>query len=81
MTLQHFSLLGIREQEEKVLDEGVYLSSRLTETDTILFFQIDSFYVEVYYRNGKDEVSYIKSFETTDELDPYLERINISMLV
>lgn len=81
MQLQDFSVLEQIAQQEVVLDEGIYLSSRMHLDYTVLLFQLDSFYVELYYPKDKDKCVIIKGFENTDELEPYLKRINISPLL
>jgi hypothetical protein len=81
MRLKDFSVLEQIAQQETVLDNGCYLSSRLFMDYTVLLFQLDEFYVELYYPRHKDKCVIIKSFENTDELDPYLRRINIESLL
>ena len=81
MQLQDFSELEQIAQQEIVLDEGIYLSSRMHLDYTVLLFQLDNFYVELFYPKDKDKCVIIKGFENTDELEPYLKRINISPLL
>lgn len=81
MQLQDFSELEQIAQQEIVLDEGIYLSSRLYMDYTVLLFQLDSFYVELFYPRNKDKCVIIKGFEDTNELEPYLKRINIAPLL
>jgi hypothetical protein len=81
MQLKDFSVLEQIAQQEIVLDEGIYLSSRMHMDYTVLLFQLDSFYVELFYPKDKDKCVIIKGFEDTDELEPYLKRINITPLL
>jgi hypothetical protein len=81
MRLKDFSVLEQIVQQETVLDNGSYLSSRLFMDYTVLLFQLDEFYVELYYPRNKDKCVIIKSFENTDELEPYLKRIDIHTLI
>lgn len=81
MQLQEFCVLEQIAQQEMVLDEGIYLSSRLFMDYTVLLFQLDCFYVELYYPKDKDKCVIIKGFEDTNELEPYLKRINIASLL
>jgi hypothetical protein len=48
MTLYQFNALNEIEQAEAVWD-GVFVGDREDEEHRILLYQIDSFYVEVYY--------------------------------
>ncbi len=45
---------------------------------SVLLFQIDAFYVEVFYNTATDTVSFVKSFEDMDGIEAYLSRIDIS---
>jgi hypothetical protein len=81
MQLKEFCVLEQIAQQEMVLDEGIYLSSRLFMDYTVLLFQLDCFYVELYYPKDKDKCVIIKGFEDTNELEPYLNRINIASLL
>jgi hypothetical protein len=49
MTLNSFKLLDEREQAETLWDKGVQLGERFDEEHHILLYQIDGFYVEVFY--------------------------------
>jgi len=81
MKLEEYSVLDTEQQQEIVLDRGVYLSSRIVEGYGVLLFQVDYFYVELFYPDSKDQSVIIKCFESTDELAPYLNRINITPLL
>ena len=81
MQLKEFCELEQIAQQEIVLDDGVYLSSRLYLDYTVLLFQLNSFYAELFYPKNKDKCVIIKGFEDTQELEPYLQRINISPLL
>jgi hypothetical protein len=81
MQLKEFSALEQIAQQELVLDEGIYLSSRLFMDYTVLLFQLYGFYVELFYPKNKDKCVIIKGFEDTHELEPYLKRINIDPLL
>ncbi len=46
----------------------------------ILLYTMDNFYVEVFFRKGSNKVSWLNTFASTDNLEPYLEMIDISDL-
>ena len=77
MTLQHFNTLSQHKQHRKLLTNGVWLADRHTEDATVLLFQLDTFYVEVFFTKQGDEIVQSNSFDTTDELDPYLDEIEL----
>ena len=81
MTLQHFNTLSEHKQHRKLLVNGTWLAERHTEDSNVLLFQLDTFYVEVYFTKQGDEIVHSHSFETTDELDPYLQDIDLSCVV
>ena len=81
MKLEEFSVLDPIEQQEIVLDHGIYLTSRLADGFGVLLFQVDMFYVELFYPDNKESSLIIKCFESTDELTPYLKKINIAPLL
>ncbi|ANE52937.1 hypothetical protein [Flavisolibacter tropicus] len=81
MQLKEFSVLEQIAQQEMVLDDGIYLSSRLFMDYTVLLFQLNSFYVELFYPKDKDKCVIIKGFEDTHDLEPYLKRIDIAPLL
>lgn len=81
MTFQHFNALSSIAQQDLVYNEGVWLMERLTGSFLIVLYQIEGFYVEIYYLRSTYEVIVIKSFTNTDLLHPYLSKINVSELV
>ena len=48
---------------------------------TILLYQLSDFYVEVYYNYLKNQIERFISFNSTDQLEPYLNKISLSGLV
>ena len=81
MTLKYFKALSQHRQRELTLEEGVFLADRHTEDFSIILYGIESFYIELYYHNHSNEVGWIKSFNSTAELNPYLMDIDLSSLV
>jgi hypothetical protein len=71
--------------EKKQLDileqEGVLIAERVGSFYNIKLYQIDSFYVELYFHTHFNVVVNINCFTNTDCLDPYLESIDIDALI
>lgn len=44
----------------------------------ILLYQIDGFYVEVYYNKEHNDIRKFRSFSSTNQLDPYLGQIDLT---
>lgn len=81
MTLQHFKTLEPHKQNRKLIAEGACIAERKQEELQALLFQVDNFYVEVYFVPDGDEVLYIRCFENTEELEPYLQSIDVSRVI
>jgi hypothetical protein len=81
MTLQHFQVLSQNNQHRNLLLNGEFIMSRDTEKGCILLFQLDEFYVEICFDQDCNKILFSRSFQDTDELYPYLEKIDISALL
>lgn len=79
MTLYQFNQLDEAEQLEAIWG-GSLLDERADEQHKILLYQIDCFYVEAYYRKDHGELVRFRSFSSTDQLEPYTGKIDISGL-
>lgn len=77
MTLFDFKLLTQQEQIEEVYRHGVYIGKRKELARTVLLYQVESFYVELFYTKYRHIVSNIRSSLSTSVLDPYLEQIEV----
>lgn len=77
MTLHEFNQLDEMEQAEAVWDGG-FIADREDSEHKILLYQIDAFYVEVYYHKEYNVIRRFRSFSSTNELDPYLDKINLN---
>ncbi len=75
MTLYQFLALDEMEQAEAIW-EGVHIAEREDEEHRILLYQIDSFYVEVFYHKEYNIIRRFRSFSSVNLLEPYLSRIN-----
>jgi hypothetical protein len=81
MTLQQFKALSQDRQYKDLLLSGVCLASREMEAYSILLFQLNNCYVEIYFDKYCDDISHSRSFQDTDKLYPYLEQMDINTLV
>ena len=79
MTLYQFKALNQQEQYQTVWDSGVYLTDRVVENNRFALYQIDGFYVEIFYSSNENKIISIKSFLSTDLLEPYLDKIKIQL--
>ena len=81
LNMYQFNCLDEVRQIELLWSAGVLIGARQEGYYKILLYQINSFYVEVYYQYFQGKMVKLKSFSDTDELQPYLEAINIRSLL
>ena len=81
MTKYQFRLLSEKEQVYLIYKDGVYIGKRSEDGLSIVLFQVEGFYVEVYYTQYRVHISHICCYNTIDALAPYLEDIEIHDLV
>lgn len=65
------------EQMEAIWD-GVFIADREDNEHEILLYQVDSFYVEVYYCKEHNAIRKFRAFSSIDQLDPYLDKIDLT---
>ena len=81
MTLLHFNTLNQNKQKETMLERGAFLADRTTEDFITILYQVDGFYVEIIYLRADNKIVLVRSFDSADELQPYLEQIDLSNLL
>jgi hypothetical protein len=57
------------------------IGERSDDEHTILLYQVDSFYVEIYYHRENNVISKMRSFSNPDQLAPYTIHLNILQLL
>ena len=81
MTQMDFRLLPQPEQLDVLYNTGVFIGKRKLGSTSVLLYQVEGFYVEVYYKKHRCYASKIHCFRSTEYLDPYLEQIHLEHLV
>lgn len=76
-----FEALSLQQQVTVLYKEGVYIGKSVKSGLQTVLYQVTGFYVEVYYLKYRSTVHSIRSFESTDVLEPYLQQIDINPLV
>ena len=79
MTLYQFNLLNETQQAETLWDKGVHIAERKENEYIVLLYQIDGFYVEVFYDQKKNGIKRFRSFSSIEQLGPYLEKISVNI--
>ncbi|HEY1114763.1 MAG TPA: hypothetical protein VGE66_14435 [Chitinophagaceae bacterium] len=81
MTLYEYILLRPEEQANATWKFGAFIALADKGSLKVLLYQIDSFYVEVYYNCELGKIEEFRSFDSTDQLEPYLSAIDLSELI
>ena len=59
---------------------GVYVGKRKVDTQTVVLFQLNNFYVELYYSVYRRLIDKMITSESTEILHPYLDQIKLEGL-
>jgi len=78
MDIREFNFMDGMAKTEVLATAGVYLAERVDGCFRISLYQIDDFYVEIYYHKTRYFYICIRSFSEPSDLYPYLEEIDIS---
>lgn len=81
MTLKYFRKLSESQQYRRLLVDGTHIADRTGLRSMILLFQLEGYYIEVYFHHDTDELLGSRSFSGTDELQPYLQQIDLAGLL
>ncbi|HUR09838.1 MAG TPA: hypothetical protein VM012_00630 [Flavitalea sp.] len=81
MTIFEFRKRSIRQQAAILYKHGVYIGKRSEDGKIMLLYQLNAYYVELFYNEYRKHIHWIGCFESTDLLDPYLENMNVADLV
>jgi hypothetical protein len=81
MTLYEYRLLDDHQQVDMLYSQGAYLAKRRCGHLRVILYQLDSFYIEVYYSKYRTVIQTLKSFHSVEHLGPYLELIDLGDLV
>jgi hypothetical protein len=81
MTVPQFKQLTSRQKKITVLRTGSFLCERRSGLLRKMLYQVDGFYVEIYFLRFGREALWYRSFECTTSLQPYLKQIDISGLL
>jgi hypothetical protein len=80
MTLYEFNLLSENDQAE-VVWSGSHIGERTENEYEILLYQVDGFYVEVFYHKEQNQIVRFRSFSSLNQLNPYLEQIDLKRIL
>ncbi len=81
MTLCEFSILPDTEKAALLYEQGVYIGKHRLRGTVVLLYQLEGFYVEIYYRQYRRSIEHMAVFADAAKIDPYLTEINVEHLV
>ena len=81
MNIRQLKVPGIRNINKTILKDSVHVATRPGLFCSIALFQVENYYVEVFYNKKTREVGRIKTFQGTDLLEPYLKHIDVSEII
>ncbi len=77
ISLSEFINLPQELQFELLHKHGVYIGKQKIEGQSIVLFQLNTFYVEVYYKKYRKIIDHIVTSGNMEILQPYLNQINV----
>jgi hypothetical protein len=81
MTLYEFNALTDTDKANTVWNDGEFVGDRLQEFYNVLLYQVHAFYVELFYNPEANEIVHLRSFSSTDQVEPYLTKIDLQGLI
>jgi hypothetical protein len=81
MTLYEFQTLQEGVKLEILRREGCYIGKRKELGCKVLMFQLEGFYVEIFYRKHRYHIERLRCLNSTVFLEPYLNQIDITASV
>jgi len=80
MTFSKFCTSTPYVQKTVILFHGVLLMERKINEVNAMLYQVDGFYVEVFFRENSSNIIMLKSYADVASIDSYLRMIDISEL-
>lgn len=80
ITLYEFNSLNDNEKNEAKMEYSTLIEDRFDGPYSILLYQFDNFYVELFYTRDENQIQKFRSFINLDLLTPYLNQIDLKEL-
>jgi hypothetical protein len=79
--MYEFRILSDQEQLDIVYGCGVYIGKRKAKGMVSVLYQVDSFYVELFYKKYRYFISHSRCSASIVIAEPYLDQIDLAELV
>lgn len=80
LTPEQFTKLSVQEQVTSVLGNGNELLERIFVDNVVKLFQLENFYVEIWYQQTTNRIIRVSVVQLEDVVHLYESQINISDL-
>lgn len=81
MTIPQFQELSYDDKVDLLYKQGVYIGKQKEGCHTKVLYQLDSFYVEIYYTKYRRLISHLVCFNFNDMLNPYLSQVDVGEII
>ena len=81
MNVFDFNGLSEKQQLDTLEETGVFIAERQRPFYDIKLYQLEGFYVELYYHTHFNVIVNVNCFSNTDCLEPYLQSIDLDALI
>lgn len=71
ITCQEFLQFTEDEKADLIKLDGVYIGKTTKSKQTVLLYQLEDFYIEIYYRIFRSEIDHFECTKDTSVLDEY----------
>ncbi len=78
LSISEFAGLHENMQFEALYRHGVFIGKRKLQNRAVILYQLNGFYVELFYIEYRKTIDRIITSDNTDILMPYLEQVIIS---
>lgn len=75
-----FKKMEDAEKMKHISEAGICIAERKYKCFRIELYQVENYYTEVYYYADLDTIQLVWPFNHLDDLEPYLQQIDISSL-
>ena len=80
MDYTFFKKIADADKLKHISEAGVCIAERNYKCFRIELYQVENYYTEVYYYADLDTIQLVWPFDHWDDLEPYLQQIDISFL-
>lgn len=77
VNIYQFNALSDSGKAQTALEHGINLKTRKDEGFIINLYSLNNFYVEVWYNENSNRIDRIISFNSIDQLGPYIDDIDL----